>query len=148
MRASALSLALLLVACGAPATSSEPQPRPQSALAWRITSDNERLDRELAADGVFAADIGETVDLGGGLTITPLAIVDDSRCPNDVVCETAGRILVRANVSGEEMEFEQMRLVETPRGSFTLAVVKPGSWLDWPENEVPRPPHRFGFRRS
>lgn len=151
MRTAALSLALLLSACGAPTAPSEPQhvaPLPQSVQALRIIADLARLDAELEAEGVFAAGIGETVDLGSGLTVTPLEIVDDPRCPADVVCETSGPVRLRANVSGTEMQLDAGRWVETQNGWLVLAVVTPSKWIDWPEEEVRRPPYRFGFRRG
>lgn len=121
---------------------------PQSQLAQQIRADNERLDRDLRADGVFAASIGETADLGGGLTVRPLEVLEDSRCPANVTCVWAGRLRLRANVSGASRELTLGEPLATPQGTLVLAIVKPGAWHDWPESEIPRPAYRFGFRRQ
>ncbi len=121
---------------------------PASQLAQDIRAENERLARELSAEGVFAAGIGETVDLGGGLNVRPLAVIEDSRCPSDVVCVWAGRLVLRANVSGVERELTLGQQFATPSGALVLAIASPGPRHTWPENEVPRPAYRFGFRRG
>ena len=47
---------------------------------------------------------GPTAPLGGtatvdGVAIRPLSIVEDSRCPTDVVCVWAGRLIILAEVA-------------------------------------------------
>ena len=94
------------------------------------------------------AGINETADLGNGLTVRPLEVIEDSRCAANVQCVWAGRLRLRANVSGSEVELIAGQPLTTPRGVVVLAVVKPGAWAEWPEREVPRPAYRFGFRRG
>lgn len=109
----------------------------------------ERLDDELAAQGVVAAGIGETADLGGGLLVRPLLVAEDSRCPGDAQCIWAGRVRLRVNASGAEIEMIAGEPVSTTSGSVVLAVVSPGKWSSWPANELgQRPAYRFGFRRA
>jgi hypothetical protein len=56
---------------------------------------------------------------------------------------------VRAIVNGADAELTLGEAHTTPRGAFVLAIVSPSAWGDWPSGELgPRPPHRFGFRRS
>ncbi len=143
-----LIAALALAGCAHAADAPAPQTRPSSQLDQDIRAENERLDRELSADGVFAAGIGQTVDLGGGLVVRPLAVIEDSRCPVDVTCVWAGRLVLRANVSGVERELMFGQQLETPNGALVLAVARPAPRHTWPEGEAPRPPYRFGFRRG
>lgn len=43
--------------------------------------------------------IGQTA-LVGGPKVTPLAVLEDSRCPSKVVCVWAGRVTARVRVTG------------------------------------------------
>jgi hypothetical protein len=142
-----LVAAALLAACTQTAPTAPPS-QPQSALAQRIRADNARLDSELRAAGVVAASIGETADLGGGLTVRPLEVTEDSRCAGDVTCVWAGRLRLRANVSGVEHELMLGEALATPNGAVVLAVAKPGAWSEWPSELGVRPAYRFGFRRG
>ena len=149
--------ALTLAACAAPAVPATPPPvaqaPPQSSeatpLALQIRADMARLDGELRASGVAAAGIGQQADLGGGLLIRPLAVIEDSRCPNNAQCSWAGRLRLRADVSGDEVELTLGQPALTAHGSVLLAVVSPGPWTQWPTNELGgKPAYRFGFRRA
>ncbi|MFT3729105.1 MAG: hypothetical protein QM759_14885 [Terricaulis sp.] len=113
--------------------------------AARINADTARLESELHASGVVAVGLGETADLGGGLTVKPLEVLEDSRCPQDVTCVWGGRLRLRAEVSGAAQEFTLGQPLETAQGVVTLAVVSPGAWSQWPNS---KPPYRFGFRRG
>ncbi|MGD9982434.1 MAG: hypothetical protein AB7H66_00290 [Hyphomonadaceae bacterium] len=138
-----LFAALALAACAA-----TPPAQPQSELAQLIRADLDNLERELRVPGIVSAGIGETADLGDGLTVRPLEVKEDSRCPGNVTCVWAGRLVVRASVSGTERELTLGQSLETPQGAVVFAVARPGAWHEWPENEVPRPAYRFGFRRG
>ncbi len=121
---------------------------PQSELAQLIRADLDNIERELRAPGVVSAGLNETADLGGGLTVRPLEVQEDSRCAGNVTCVWAGRLVVRANVSGTERELTLGQSLETPQGTVTFAVARPGAWHEWPESEVAKPSYRFGFRRG
>ena len=143
--------ALLLAACAAPAgpVVADPAPSTSSPLAQQIRADMARLDGELHADGIVAASIGETADLGGGLVVRPLAVIEDSRCPNNVQCIWAGRLRLRANVSGSDVELTLGEPAQTAHGSVSLVVASPGPWAEWPTSELgAKPAYRFGFRRG
>lgn len=43
------------------------------------------------------AGLGETAEVGG-IAVTPLAVLEDSRCPSDVTCVWAGRVRIRARI--------------------------------------------------
>ena len=59
----------------------------------------------VATDTTPTAREGTPVALGhpvalGGLTLTPIAVTEDSRCPINARCVWAGRIVVRTQVDG------------------------------------------------
>lgn len=140
---------LALAACAQPGGAVVAKPAESSPIAQQIRADMQRLDGELSAQGVAVASIDQAADLGGGLTVRPLAVIEDSRCPNNVTCIWAGRLRLRANVSGEEVELTLGETATTPHGALTLAVVSPGPWAEWPIAEVgAKPAYRFGFRRG
>lgn len=137
-----------LAACASPAADPSGGGGPQAPLPQHIVEDLAQRDAALRASGVVAARIGETADLGHGLRVRPLEVVEDSRCPGDVDCVWAGRLRVRVAIEGAG-ECEVIlgdAAVATPRGAFALVAVSPGTWSDWPQDQ--RPPYRFGFRRS
>ena len=141
-----LFAAFALAACASPAGggAGDPTPTPQPE---HIRMDLEQRAEALRAEGVVAAGIGEIADLGGGLRVRPLEVLEDSRCPQNARCVWAGRLRLRVSVEGVgERDIEDnAEGLQTPRGNFPLAVVSPGAWTDWPNG---KPPYRFGFRRS
>ena len=76
------------------------------------------------------ARIGQTVSVDGP-TVRPLAVVEDSRCPMDVVCVWAGRVVVRAEVGTgrgkQEMQLTLGQPVQVADGALTLRQVGPAS---------------------
>lgn len=148
-----LFAALLLAACASPAPQPHPAPAPQPApvirteLGRQIQADMARLDRELAAPGIYATEIGATIDLGAGLSVRPLSVIEDSRCPSNAQCLWAGRMRILANVSGRQTELTLGETTETQSGAVSFVIASPGPWAEWPSDELgPRPPYRFGFR--
>jgi hypothetical protein len=129
-----------------------PTPTPLHAFspfARQVQDQLDRLAAELSAPGVASAEYGQVANLGGGLTVRPLAIVEDSRCPGNTACLWEGRLIIRANVAGRDSVLRLGESLETPSGTVEFVAVSPGAWSDWPTNELgPRPPYRFGFRRG
>lgn len=86
------------------------------------------------ADGTPAR-FGETV-AAGGVRVTPLALVEDSRCPHDVQCVWAGRvrIAVRLSDGGRDPNREVTLGEPVPvrQGTLTLAQVIPERRVDTP----------------
>lgn len=74
------------------------------------------------------AGIGQTVT-GLGVSITPLAVVEDSRCPKDVQCIQAGTVRVSARVvSGLGISTSELTLgqaLTTEAETVTLTAVAP-----------------------
>ena len=138
--------ALMLAACASAPGGGGTTPD-TSQLPQHIREDLAQRDAALHEPGVVAARIGQTADLGGGLRVRPLEVVEDSRCPQNAHCIWAGRLRVRVAIEGvgEREVILDEGAFEAPRGAFSMVAVTPGPWTDWPENS--RPPYRFGFRK-
>ncbi|QGZ93949.1 hypothetical protein [Terricaulis silvestris] len=138
--------ALMLAAC-ASAPAGGGTPPDTSNLPQHIREDLAQREAALREPGIVVAAIGQTADLGGGLRVRPLEVVEDSRCPQNARCIWAGRLRLRVNVEGvgdREITADEAA-VETPRGNFQLVAVSPGPWTDLPRGAVP---YRFGFRKA
>lgn len=76
------------------------------------------------------ARLGQTVRVGGP-TVRPIAVIEDSRCPSDVVCVWAGRLVVRAEVGTgrgtQEMDLTLGTPVAVADGALTLRQVLPAA---------------------
>ncbi|MDZ4692456.1 hypothetical protein [Terricaulis sp.] len=140
--------AFLIAAFALAACAQTQAPPPAANLPQHILEDLAQREAALREPGVVAVAIGQTADLGGGLRVRPLEVLEDSRCPQNARCVWAGRLRVRVAVegAGEREVILAEPAVETPRGAFALVAVSPGPWTDWPESQ--RPPYRFGFRRG
>lgn len=82
-----------------------------------------------AASSNRMAGIGGTARVGG-VAITPLAVIEDSRCPSDVTCVWAGRVLIRARIeargSASEADMELGKpIAASAAGRIVLAAVSP-----------------------
>jgi hypothetical protein len=127
----ALVLAALLFAACTPTRADEPPSAPVAV-----------------SDGIVIAAIGETADLGDGLVVRPLEVLEDSRCPTDVQCIWAGRVRLRVDVEGlgEREIVAGGGAVQTPRGAFELVLVSPIPLPQAPPRS--RAPYHLGFRRA
>lgn len=67
------------------------------ATGCAIVPDTPRVGREAAAQGTPVA-LGEPVWLGD-VIVTPLRVVEDSRCPADATCVWEGRITVSTRIT-------------------------------------------------
>jgi hypothetical protein len=98
-------------------------------------------------DGALAyGGLNQTIRVGG-LTVRPLAVTEDSRCPADVACVWAGRVVLRARVSGMagEQAISSIAPLALPGGGrLELASVAPRRLSARPGTSAP---YRFGFRR-
>ena len=81
-------------------------------------------DRDIANGPT--APLGELANLEG-ITVRPLEVVEDSRCPASVQCVWAGRVRIRADISGtgtRELTLGEPAAVNG--GTLTLVDVRPG----------------------
>jgi hypothetical protein len=73
------------------------------------------------------------------VTITPLALLEDSRCPQDVQCIQAGTVRINARLSGSASRLETEMKLGTPvpfAGSFyALTGACPAPHTDQPAAE-------------
>ena len=98
------------------------------------------------ASGLSYARLGETVTVGGP-RVTPLALIEDSRCPQGVQCVWAGRVRISATISTPTMKLTRELTLGEPfavaNGTLTLAEVRPSKRKDAPNAPGD---YRFGFR--
>ena len=80
------------------------------------------------------ASAGPTAGLGltaysNGLKVRPLQIVEDSRCPTNVACVWAGRLVVRSEVTGgnwrQTRDLELGKPQQIADGMLTLVSAEP-----------------------
>ena len=106
----------------------------------------------LAACATLPAATGPTATIGeiatvDGFRVRPIEVVEDSRCPTNVACVWAGRLILRAEVS--KRGFRQTRNLilgeaqEVPGGQLTLVSAEPGKLAG---EQPPPPPTRFTFK--
>ena len=83
---------------------------------------------------VPSAHAGPTAGLGevayaNGLKVQPVAVVEDSRCPTNVMCVWAGRLVVRAEVAGgswkQTRDLELGKPQQIADGALTLTAAEP-----------------------
>ncbi|HMC10006.1 MAG TPA: hypothetical protein VKH44_01900, partial [Pirellulaceae bacterium] len=74
------------------------------------------------------AAIGEIASVSG-LRIRPLRVIEDSRCPTNVRCIWAGRLVVRSEISGgswhQTRDLELGKPQRIADGTLTLVAVSP-----------------------
>ena len=97
-----------------------------------------------SADGSVVA-IPEGVHVGK-LAAVPQVLLEDSRCPLNVQCVWAGRVVLSTRIYGPDFD-ETVPLVlgepyATHGTSITLTSVQPEKMAG---EEVPAPTYRFGF---
>jgi hypothetical protein len=75
-----------------------------------------------------SASLGETA-YTNGLYVRPVAVVEDSRCPTNVVCVWAGRLVVRSEVRGgswrRTFDLELGKSQQVADGALTLVAAVP-----------------------
>lgn len=96
--------------------------------------------------GLSYARIGETVNVGGP-HVTPLALIEDSRCPPSVQCVWAGRVRINATIFTPTMKLTRELTLGEPfavaDGTLMLAEVRPSKRKD---TMIASGDYRFGFR--
>lgn len=81
-------------------------------------------------NGLIEVGLGQTV-MSSGVAITPLQVLEDSRCPIDVTCIQAGRVRLRASLTSGLGRADQVFLIDEPVTTeaeiVTLVEVKPAA---------------------
>jgi hypothetical protein len=100
-----------------------------------------------AIDGTARAELNQRVYVDGPY-VTPLAVVEDSRCPAGMQCASAGRTRVMVRIDlGSRSEFRELssdKPLQVADGTLALVEVQPA--LRAGEKPGPDTPYRFGFR--
>ena len=95
--------------------------------------------------GTPTAGFGQTAR-AGPLLVTPIALVEDSRCPMNARCIWAGRLTVRAEVrAGRTMDVRNVTLgvgQQIADGTLTLTGAQPDKLAGQPTNPAD---YRFTF---
>ena len=89
------------------------------------------------------APLGEYANIDG-VAVRPLEVLEDSRCPTLVQCVWAGRVRIRAEISGggtRELTLGEPAAVGG--GTLTLVDVRPGKRQ---AQEIARRDYQFTFR--
>lgn len=89
------------------------------------------------------AAFGETAAIDG-IRVRPLSLIEDSRCPAEVTCVWAGRVVIRAEISGGNWRTDHELTLGQPipiaDGELTLASAKPAK-----RKPVPIEPRDYRF---
>lgn len=105
------------------------------------------MSETVSAGGYAYTRIGREI-LVDGPKVTPLAVLEDSRCPENARCVWAGRVRINARiVTGRGAEEREMILgqpISVADGPFLLGDVQPGRKTT--EAAVSPGDYRFGFR--
>lgn len=99
---------------------------------------------------------GSAVALGqkvrvGDVTVTPVAVVEDSRCPSNARCVWAGRLVVRTQVDGAATDGARwrdtadMRLGETFGTHGRVIALVVGEPDKTAERQTPPTAYRFSY---
>lgn len=94
-----------------------------------------------SAPTVLNAGLNQTAS-GDGVTITPLKVTQDSRCPAGVYCIQAGTVVLQANVNGDVASFTLNQPVTQGSRVITLVEVAPLKTQNLPIND---PTYTFTF---
>lgn len=99
-------------------------------------------------DGSVTARLGQTVKVGGP-RVTPLKVLEDSRCPMEARCVWAGRVKLSIRVTygrhSEVREIASDRPIQVADGMLELAGVMPPRST---QREIRPRDYRFAFRFS
>jgi hypothetical protein len=104
------------------------------------------LPAEATSDGVTFAHFGQTVTVGGP-RVTPIRLIEDSRCPIEARCIQAGEVRILARLrSGRGSATRELTLgksIAVADGELELASVMPPRSV---QRQIRMRDYRFGFR--
>lgn len=94
--------------------------------------------------------IGVPVTVTEGLIVTPLEVLEDSRCPAEAECVWEGRVVLKARLDlGHESITAELTTREPTRmhgGMLSVVEVAPYASTKW--TPVPAESYRFAFRHA
>ena len=97
------------------------------------------------ADGIARAAIGQRVYVDGPY-VTPLAVLEDSRCPMNARCVWAGRTRLSVRIElgsrSETREIGSDQPIQVADGQLSLVEVRPDTMAGQPVDPAA---YRFGF---
>ncbi len=96
----------------------------------------------IRSDGTAEAALSQTVQVGS-IQVTPLAVVEDSRCPALVRCISAGRLRISARVGGQTAVLTLAEPAAVGAGTLTMIDARP---LPRPGEPILPEDYRFRFR--
>lgn len=100
------------------------------------------------SDGISRAALGETVRVDGP-RITPLEVLEDSRCPMNARCVWAGQVRLKVRLQlgsgNRELELTSNKPVQVADGSLELVEVQPDRVAGEGQALDPKD-YRFGFK--
>jgi hypothetical protein len=89
---------------------------------------NKNSDTDSSESNMFSGKIGMKIE-GAGISITPTAVLEDSRCPTDVECIQAGTVRVMTSLSTglgtADQEFILGGIITTEAEEISLVDVRP-----------------------
>ena len=101
------------------------------------------------ADDLVRATLGQSVNVGGP-RVTPLTLLEDSRCPMNARCVRAGEVRIRAKITlgrgSETRELTQGQPVPLADGTLELVEVQPDKIVGGDQAPLRPQDYRFGFR--
>lgn len=101
------------------------------------------------SDGITRVRIGETAYVGGP-KVTPLAVLEDSRCPMNARCVWAGqvRLTVRIDTGAGYVtrEITSNQPIAVADGALELVEVTPDRFAGGESEPIRRTDYRFGFK--
>ena len=100
-------------------------------------------------DGLVRAGLGQTVTVGGP-KVTPIEVLEDSRCPMNARCVWAGqvrlKVRVRHGAKDDVLDLVQGKPVHVADGMLELVEVQPDKVAGERKKSMPKPSaYRFGF---
>ncbi|EIZ80612.1 hypothetical protein WSK_0892 [Novosphingobium sp. Rr 2-17] len=92
------------------------------------------------------AALGQTVRVDGP-NVTPLKVLEDSRCAMNARCVWAGQVRLSLRVGQEMMEITSGRPIRVADGTLELVQVRPDKMAGGDNHgAIPLDAYRFGFR--
>ena len=118
------------------------------ALLAGCASYHVRDEVPVTQDGIVRAALGQTVGVGGP-KITPLAVLEDSRCPMNARCVWAGQVRLKVRIhlgsGNRDLELTSGKPAPVADGTLELVEIRPDRVAGEGHALDPKD-YRFGFK--